>query len=120
MRYFARKIGFYVVALWAAVTLNFFIPRMMPGNPVDILIAKLQQRGGTVDPSVRRSYEILLGADHSDSLVHQYFSYLGNLLHGDFGVSVSAGVDCGVLVESRGCRCRGRGWRTSGDGWEPE
>src|SRR5690242_9708499 len=90
MRYFARKIGFYVVALWAAVTLNFFIPRMMPGNPVDILIAKLQQRGGAVDPSVRRSYEILLGADRSDSLVHQYFSYLNNLLHGDFGVSVSA------------------------------
>ncbi|WP_033220938.1 ABC transporter permease [Kitasatospora phosalacinea] len=90
MRYYARKTGFYLVALWAAVTLNFFIPRMMPGNPVDILMAKLQQRGGTVGPSVRRSYELLLGADHSDSLAQQYLSYLNNLLHGDFGISVSA------------------------------
>ncbi|MFD5291442.1 ABC transporter permease [Streptomyces rochei] len=90
MRYYARKLGFYLIALWAAVTLNFFIPRMMPGNPVDTLMAKLQQRGGTVDPSARRAYELLLGADNSDSLVQQYVSYLGNLLHGDFGVSVSS------------------------------
>ncbi|MGV9273233.1 ABC transporter permease [Streptomyces griseosporeus] len=90
MRYYARKLGFYLVALWAAVTLNFFIPRLMPGDPVDILMAKLQQRGGTVDPSVRRSYELLLGADSGDSLAQQYVSYLGNMLHGDFGVSVSS------------------------------
>ena len=46
MRYFLRKLGFYAVALWAALTLNFVIPRLMPGDPVDILLAKLQQRGG--------------------------------------------------------------------------
>ena len=60
MRYYARKFAFYLVALWAALTLNFFIPRLMPGNPVDILMAKLAQRGGTVDPSARRAYELLL------------------------------------------------------------
>ena len=48
MRYYLRKLVFYLVALWAALTLNFFIPRMLPGDPVDILLAKLQQRGGTV------------------------------------------------------------------------
>ncbi|MBD0420078.1 ABC transporter permease [Streptomyces sp. TRM S81-3] len=90
MTYFARKIGFYLVALWAALTLNFFIPRMMPGNPVDTLMAKLQQRGGTVDPAARKAYELLLGADRSESLFQQYVSYLGNVLRGDFGVSVSA------------------------------
>lgn len=50
MRYYLRKLAFYLVALWAAVTLNFFIPRMMPGDPADILMAKLQQHGGGVDP----------------------------------------------------------------------
>lgn len=39
MTYFLRKIGFYIVALWAALTLNFAIPRLLPGNPVDILLA---------------------------------------------------------------------------------
>ncbi|MBL1068762.1 ABC transporter permease [Streptomyces sp. 7-21] len=90
MRYYARKLGFYLVALWAALTLNFFIPRLMPGNPVDTLLAKLQQRGGSVDPAVRESYELLLGTDTGEPLWHQYAAYLGNLLRGDLGVSVSA------------------------------
>ncbi|MEU7474761.1 ABC transporter permease [Lentzea sp. NPDC042327] len=90
MRYYARKIAFYLVALWAAVTLNFVIPRLMPGNPVDVLIARLQQRGGSVDPAVRRSYELLLGTGGDRSVLGEYFSYLGNLARGDLGVSVSA------------------------------
>ncbi|MFV2119472.1 ABC transporter permease [Streptomyces sp. Act-28] len=90
MRYYSRKLAFYAAALWAALTLNFFIPRMMPGNPVDTLMARLQQRGGSVDPSVRRSYELLLGTDTREPLWDQYLAYLGNLLRGELGVSVSA------------------------------
>jgi peptide/nickel transport system permease protein len=89
MGYYLRKFAFYLVALWAAVTLNFFIPRMMPGDPVDILMAKLQQRGGSVEPGARRAYELLLGADSDEPLFRQYLSYLGNMLRGDFGISVS-------------------------------
>ena len=33
MRYLLRRAGFYLIALWAAVTFNFIIPRLMPGNP---------------------------------------------------------------------------------------
>jgi peptide/nickel transport system permease protein len=90
VNYYARKFAFYLVALWTAVTLNFFIPRLMPGNPVDILMAKLQVRGGSVDPAARRAYELLLGTDTGESLLSQYFAYLGNMFTGDFGVSVSA------------------------------
>jgi peptide/nickel transport system permease protein len=89
MRYYLRKLAFYLAALWGALTLNFFIPRMMPGNPVDILLAKLQQRGANVGPASRHAYELLLGGDTHESLVHQYLAYLGNMLHGDFGVSVT-------------------------------
>ena len=63
MNYVVRKLGFYLVALWAALTLNFLIPRLLPGNPVDILLAKLQQRGGIVTPATREAYELLLGGD---------------------------------------------------------
>src|SRR6185295_19659748 len=89
MSYYLRKFAFYLVALWAAVTLNFFIPRMMPGDPVDILMAKLQQRGSGVDPSARRAYELLLGTHTDEPLIKQYIAYLGNLVRGDFGVPVS-------------------------------
>ena len=39
MRYVYRKVIFYVVALWVAITLNFAIPRMMPGNPAETIFA---------------------------------------------------------------------------------
>jgi peptide/nickel transport system permease protein len=89
MRYFVRKIGFYLVALWAALTINFMIPRLLPGNPVDILLAKLQQRGGVVTADTRKAYELLLGGDSSDPLLVQYWNYLVHVFHGDLGVSVS-------------------------------
>nr|WP_228507480.1 ABC transporter permease [Plantibacter sp. VKM Ac-2880] len=81
--------GFYLVALWAALTLNFLIPRLLPGNPVDILLAKLQQRGGIVTPDTRKAYELLLGGDSSEPLPLQYWNYLVNVFRGDLGVSVS-------------------------------
>lgn len=90
MGYYLRKLAFYLTALWAAVTLNFVIPRLLPGNPVDILMAKLQQRGGSVDPAARQAYETLLGTGGRDSVVEEYLAYLGNLLRGELGVSVSA------------------------------
>ncbi|MDT7783602.1 MAG: peptide/nickel transport system permease protein [Pseudonocardiales bacterium] len=90
MSYYVRKAAFYLAALWAAVTLNFVIPRLLPGNPVDILMAKLQQRGGTVDPAARKAYETLLGTGGGGSVFREYFAYLGNLLRGELGVSVSA------------------------------
>ncbi len=90
MRYFSQKIGFYLVALWGALSLNFIIPRLMPGNPVDVLIAKLQAHGTSVDPAARRSFELLLGTHTDEPIWRQYFSYLGHLARGDLGVSVSA------------------------------
>jgi peptide/nickel transport system permease protein len=89
VNYFVRKLGFYLVALWAALTLNFLIPRLLPGNPVDILLAKLQQRGGIVTPAVRKSYELLLGGNSKEPVIAQYWDYLVNVFHGDLGISVS-------------------------------
>ena len=89
MNYFFRKLGFYAVALWAALTLNFLIPRLLPGNPVDILLAKLAQRGGIVSADTRHAYELLLGGNSNEPLIAQYWNYLVNVAHGNLGVSVS-------------------------------
>ncbi|GAA4976095.1 ABC transporter permease [Kineococcus glutinatus] len=89
MNFILRKLGFYAVACWAAITLNFAIPRMLPGDPVDILLAKLSQRGGTVTAETRKAYAALLGGDTDDPLLTQYWTYLTNLLKGDLGVSIS-------------------------------
>lgn len=83
MRYILRKLGFYLVALFVALTLNFLIPRLLPGNPVDAILAKTQ--GQTPPPpQARHALELQFGVSHQSLLSH-----LGNLIHGQFGISVT-------------------------------
>lgn len=85
-----RRIGFYVVAAWSAITLNFMIPRVMPGSPADAVIALLRQRSGTdVSPDqVAAIQRIFGGADQN--ILQQYWHYLGQLVHFDLGTSTSS------------------------------
>jgi peptide/nickel transport system permease protein len=87
VRYILGKIGLFVVTLWAAVTVNFILPRLMPGSPADAAIAKLSQNG-PVSPAMRQSIETQLGVPNG-SLWNQYIQYIGQVLHLDFGVSYS-------------------------------
>lgn len=88
MRYILQKLGFYAVALWAALTLNFFIPRLMPGNPVDIMVSKLATKG-PVTADTRKAIAAMLGTDTQASLWQQYGDYLHALFSGDLGTSVA-------------------------------
>lgn len=86
MRYLLRRIGFYLVALWVAVTLNFLIPRLMPGDPVLLLVAKLQ---GKLDPHAIEGLRLQFGLNTHESLWTQYLRYLGDISHGNFGLSIN-------------------------------
>ncbi|WP_026940253.1 ABC transporter permease [Humibacter albus] len=88
MRFYLQKIAFYVVALWAAVTLNFLIPRLMPGNPVDIMISKMAAAGQPITAGTRHALAIELGGS-SGSILQQYGDYIVNLLHGNLGISLT-------------------------------
>jgi peptide/nickel transport system permease protein len=83
MVYFLRRLGFYLVALWVAVTMNFLLPRMMPGDPIDAIIAHNQ---GRLPPTAITALRAQLGLSNAP-LWQQYFTYLGNLVHGKLGVS---------------------------------
>jgi peptide/nickel transport system permease protein len=85
MRHLLRRIGFYLVALWAAITIDFFIPRLAPGNPAELLIARFQ---GKLRPEALHSLEIAFGISHAPLYV-QYFQYLDQLAHGNLGVSIT-------------------------------
>jgi peptide/nickel transport system permease protein len=87
MRYLLRRTGFYLVALWAAVTFNFIIPRLMPGNPTLVYIAKLRSQG--LSQATLTAIGKEFGYDPSVPLWRQYLDYLNSLLHGQLGVSVS-------------------------------
>jgi peptide/nickel transport system permease protein len=44
MRFALRRTAFFLVTLWACLTLNFLLPRMMPGSPIDAMMAKYHGR----------------------------------------------------------------------------
>jgi peptide/nickel transport system permease protein len=88
MRRLLRRIGIYVVAIWAAVTINFFLPRLAPGNPAEVVFARLSQRG-QVNPEALKALELEFGVNTTDPLWVQYLNYLNNLLHGNLGVSTN-------------------------------
>lgn len=85
MRFLARRLGFYLLTAWAAVTLNFLIPRMMPGDPVDLLVARLK---GNVDPAAIDAMKKAFGISDAN-LWTQYLTYLGNLVTGELGRSIT-------------------------------
>ncbi|HKO24924.1 MAG TPA: ABC transporter permease [Chloroflexota bacterium] len=82
--YILRRLGLYLLIFWAALTLNFVIPRLMPGNAASALMARSQ---GQLPPSALKAIEIAFGLEtHVNPLV-QYIDYIKNTLTGHFGVS---------------------------------
>ena len=86
MRFFVRRGIFYLVTLWAAITINFFLPRMTPGDPISALIASKQ---GQITPEQAESIRVLFGLNNQQSLWQQYTSYIKQILHGDLGIAFS-------------------------------
>ncbi len=85
MRYILRRLGFYLLAAWVALTLNFFLPRLMPGDPATALFARF---AGRLGPEAMQALRETFGLTDAP-LISQYFTYLGNVLRGDFGISVA-------------------------------
>ena len=89
MKYYGKRIVWYVITLVVAVFLNFLLPRLMPGDPVKALAVQATQ--GVTDPSVQQKmieqYSKEFGLDKS--LPEQFFVYVGKLFQGDMGNSLS-------------------------------
>jgi peptide/nickel transport system permease protein len=83
MRHLIQRVGFYLVALWASVTINFLIPRLSPGDPAAALLARMH---GRISPAALHALEIQYGISN-EPLFTQYVQYLGNMLHGNLGTS---------------------------------
>jgi peptide/nickel transport system permease protein len=84
MTFLLRRIAFYLFTAWAAITLNFFIPRMIPGDPVQSLISRNQ---GRISADAIQSLYVLFGLDKNESVWLQYIRYWNQLFHGDLGLS---------------------------------
>ena len=88
MRFLLRRLGFYAVALWGALTLNYLLPRLMPGDPIDGLYARLSPAQLAANPNAVENLRDSLGFQEQP-LFRGYFTYLWQLAHGDLGISTS-------------------------------
>ncbi|RKF18546.1 ABC transporter permease [Alginatibacterium sediminis] len=87
MRYIFTRLGFYFLAFLFAVTINFFLPRMMPGDPISSFLGRLAQSGGQITPETIAALEALYGYSTSVPLWQQFIGYLQSIMVGEWGVS---------------------------------
>lgn len=84
MRYVVRRLVFYAITAWAAITINFLLPRLIPGDPVQALLNRYQ---GQISPDAAKSLYVLFGLDKDAGILTQYIQYWGQLFRGDLGLS---------------------------------
>jgi peptide/nickel transport system permease protein len=95
-RFFAGKGAQYAMVLGLTIALNFFLPRMMPGNPLVFLAG---QDVGFLDQEQRAQLYALYGLDQPQW--RQFVSYVGNLARGELGYSFQRGRPIAAMIGER-------------------
>jgi peptide/nickel transport system permease protein len=87
-RYLGRKAMWNVAVLIIALLLIFALPRLIPGNPVDAIIASMTRGGGVSGEQAQRTYETYMREfGLLDPIWQQFLTFIGNLFRGDLGTS---------------------------------
>lgn len=85
-RYFGRKLAVYALTFIAAVTINWMIPRFMPGDPIQSMIGRASVSDPAAVKKMETYYTDLFGLD--EPVWQQYLNFWSSLLQGDLGISV--------------------------------
>jgi peptide/nickel transport system permease protein len=86
--YILNKIFWFLLAFAAALFFNFYLPRLIPGNPVDAIIGSMSQGGGLTGEALKKVYEAYISEFGLDKPIYeQFLIYLRHLLQGNMGVS---------------------------------
>ena len=82
MQYVFKRALLLIFTIWIALTINFLLPRAMPGNPAQVMIAKYR---GRIRPEAIEALEIAFGVDSDRTVFQQYIDYLKGWLQGILG-----------------------------------
>lgn len=100
--FWLRRILKMLFTTWIVITIIFFIIRLMPGNPLDVLIQELVVIQNYSLEDAQKQAASMMGIDLNEPILQQYFKFLGNLLQGNFGTSYrSAGVSVNTMIAER-------------------
>ena len=86
MRMISRRLALYLVTAVVAITVNFFIPRLMPGNPALAVLGRVQAQESK---QAIAALEVQYGVATRTGLWGQYVQYWSHLLHGNLGTSLN-------------------------------
>lgn len=87
-RYLLDKFLWFLLAFCLALVLNFLLPRLIPGNPVDTIVGQMSLGGGVSGQALERLYTAYIAEFGLDQpLWRQFLIYLGRLAQGDLGTS---------------------------------
>jgi peptide/nickel transport system permease protein len=86
LKYILRRLGFYLIAFWAALTLDFIFPRLLPGDPATAILGPMGDRMTAAQVEALRQ---ALGLVNNAPILQQYFTYIAHVFQGDFGLSYS-------------------------------
>lgn len=87
-RYVISKALWFGGAFVVALIFNFLLPRLIPGNPVDTLVAQMASGGSISGEQLNRIYDAYIQQFGLDKPMYmQFIAYVGALLQGDMGVS---------------------------------
>jgi peptide/nickel transport system permease protein len=108
--YLVRKLSFAFVTLVAVIVFNFLLFRILPGDPVKLIIhsprmtreaqERIQASFG-LDKPVWFDAERLRAGDLLGSLDSQFTAYLRNLVRGDLGISFASRRDVSEILSER-------------------
>jgi peptide/nickel transport system permease protein len=90
LEYLIRRLLMFVVIIWAASTLNFFLPRISGGDPIRSRLQQQAASGGATQKGMEAmaaAYQKKFGLDRP--LYRQYFTYLGDIARLDLGTSMA-------------------------------
>lgn len=87
-RYIGRRFLLLLLTVFIAMTVVFFVPRMVPGEPMTAIFANMASVGGSMNAQAMiAEYRARFGLD--DPLWMQYISFWRELLRGNLGISIS-------------------------------
>ncbi|HUI88961.1 MAG TPA: ABC transporter permease [Anaerolineales bacterium] len=89
LKYFLNKLLWFLITFIFAFILNFILPRLMPGDPVAGIVARMAQgmTNTTGVQAIYQQYTQLFGTNKP--ILEQFFIYVRNVFHGNFGFSFS-------------------------------
>ncbi len=88
--YLVRSLLQAFFTVWLVLTVTFVLIRLMPGNPIEVFVDRLVSDQGITREEALAQAAAMFSVDFNAPIHEQYLQYLGNLVRGDLGVSISS------------------------------